>query len=247
MRRRKDHQRKTNCFAIMYESFRTRDRLDMIVTLEYMIKLQYQGDSKMNMFKQSWLEVTNRMQPNDVPSDTVLRDTLCSNFKGSQVLKLELNVHYEMLSYDDPTRSYKTLLQLMDRCIMPQREQKNLAQTQIGLRLMVEGKDQMTVPAKTKGSGKDTATPAPKKGNRPTKGNGKVEDEAPVLPQSKAKAHAIAKLGEGNGKKQRERSESADNQPDRSKKHPLQILLFMNVTMVANVPTVIQEDSRTWP
>ena len=30
--------------AMMYESFRTRDRLDMIVTLEYLIKLQSQGD-----------------------------------------------------------------------------------------------------------------------------------------------------------------------------------------------------------
>ncbi|CAE7169845.1 unnamed protein product, partial [Symbiodinium microadriaticum] len=29
--------------AMVYESFRTRDRLDMIVTLEYLIKLQYQG------------------------------------------------------------------------------------------------------------------------------------------------------------------------------------------------------------
>ena len=41
--------------AMMFESFRTRDRLDMVVTLEYLIKLQYQGDQHMNVFKQTWL------------------------------------------------------------------------------------------------------------------------------------------------------------------------------------------------
>ena len=38
---------------MMYESFRTRDRLDMIITLEYLIKLQYQGDQRMSVFKQT--------------------------------------------------------------------------------------------------------------------------------------------------------------------------------------------------
>ena len=47
--------------AMSYESCRTRDRLDMLVTLEYLIKSQYQGDSKMNVFKQMWPEVISRM------------------------------------------------------------------------------------------------------------------------------------------------------------------------------------------
>ena len=54
----------------------------------------------------------------------------------------------------------------------------------------------LAAPAKKKGNEKDTAdtaVPAPKKGNRPNKGNEKLEDTAPVLPQSKATAHAKAK------------------------------------------------------
>eukprot|EP00439_Symbiodinium_sp_Y106_P027866 s1892_g3.t1 len=39
--------------AMMYESFRTRDRLDMIVSLDYLVKLQFQGDNKLHQFKQS--------------------------------------------------------------------------------------------------------------------------------------------------------------------------------------------------
>ena len=48
--------------AMMYESFRTRDRLDMIVSLDYLMKLQYQGDQRMSMFNQTWLEVIDRIR-----------------------------------------------------------------------------------------------------------------------------------------------------------------------------------------
>lgn len=72
--------------AMMYESFRTRDRL----SLDYLIKLQWQGDQKMNTFKQTWLEIIDRMRPEDVPSETALRDTLYSKIKDSPPLKNEL-------------------------------------------------------------------------------------------------------------------------------------------------------------
>ena len=120
---------------MMYESFRTRDRLDMIVSLDYLVKL-------------------------------------------------ELELHYENLSYDDPKRSYSNLMNIIDRTIMRRREQSNLTQTQIGRRQMLEGKALLAAPAK----------PAvPSSGGKPNKGNGKPDDAAPVLPQSKAKAHAKMK------------------------------------------------------
>ena len=195
--------------AMMYESFRTRDRVDMVVTLEYLIKLQYQGDQHMSVFKQTWLECIDRMPPEDVPSNNALRDTLHSKFKESPALKMELLVHYDMLNYDDPKRSHQTLLHLIDRCIQKQREQKMLKQTQIGLQQMIQGKEPLSaLAAKVKGS--EAATPAPKKPTKPPKN----EDAAPVLPQSKAKAakaHAKAKVGKGKGKgKSRDRSESVD-------------------------------------
>ena len=98
-------------------------------------------------------------------------------------MKFELGLHYENLSYDDPKRSYKNLMNIIDRTIMRRREQSNLTQTQIGLRQMLEGKDLLAAPAK----------PAAPTGGKPNKGNGKPDDAAPVLPQSKAKAHAKVK------------------------------------------------------
>ena len=44
----------------------------MVVTLEYLIKLQYQGDQHMSVFKQTWLECIDRMRPEDVPSDNAM-------------------------------------------------------------------------------------------------------------------------------------------------------------------------------
>ena len=190
--------------AMMYESFRTRDRLGMIVSLGYLVK---QGDNKLHQFKQTWLEILNRMRQEDIPSEKALRDCLYNNkIKDSPAMKWELGLHYENLSYDVPERSYGNLLNIIDRTIMRRREQSNLTQTQVGLRQMLEGKDLLAAPAKT-------ATPAPN--GKPNKGNGKPDDAAPVLPQSKAKAHAKTKAKP----KKAARSESTDSKADKSKKH----------------------------
>ena len=129
--------------AMMYESFRTRDRLDMIVSLDYLVKLQYQGDNKLHQFKQTWLEILNRMREEDIPSEKALRDCLYNKIKDSPAMKMELGpgLHYEDLTYDDPKRSYGNLLSIIDRTIMRRWEQSNLVQTQVGLRQMLERKD----------------------------------------------------------------------------------------------------------
>ena len=70
-----------------------------MVTLDYLIKLQYQGDSKTDTFNQKWLELIGRMRPEDVASDTALRDTRRSKIKESPMMKMELLVPYDTLSY----------------------------------------------------------------------------------------------------------------------------------------------------
>ena len=76
--------------AMMSESFRTRDRLDMVVTLEYLIKLQYQGDQHMSLFKQTWLVCIDRVRPEDVPSDNALRDTCTPRSRIHQLSRWSL-------------------------------------------------------------------------------------------------------------------------------------------------------------
>ena len=194
--------------AMMYESFRTQDRSDMIVSLDYLIKLPYTGDAKLHQFKQTWMEILVRMRREDIPSKKALRDCLYNKIKDSPAMKWELGLRYEHLPYDHPDRTYDKLLTIMDRVIMRKREQSNLAQTHAGLRQMLEGKDLLAAPARVSDKEKTPSAPAPKGGGgKPSKGNGgKTDDAAPVLPQSKAKAHAKTKFK----KKKDERGESTD-------------------------------------
>ena len=90
------------------------------------MKLQYHGDNKLHQFKQTWLEILNRMRQEDIPSEKALRDCLYNKIKDSPAMKWELGLHYENLSYDDPKRSYGNLLNIVDRTIMRRREQSNL-------------------------------------------------------------------------------------------------------------------------
>ena len=139
------------------------------------MKLQFQGDNKLQQFKQTWLEIINQLRPEDVPSEKALRDLLHNKIKDSPGMKFELGLRYiyENLSYDDPKRSYKNLMNIIDRTIKRRREQSNLTQTQIGLCQMLEGKDLLAAPAKPT---------LPSTGGKPNKGNGKPDDAAPVLP-----------------------------------------------------------------
>ena len=125
--------------AIMMESFRTRDRIDVIYTIDHFTKIQCPGDNKLATVKATWLEVIGRMRHEDVRSKNALRDLLYLNVKGSNVMKLELQLLYEIHSYDDPDRSNEKLLQIMDRAIARQRENKNLQDTNTGLRQLVTG------------------------------------------------------------------------------------------------------------
>ena len=119
--------------AMMMESFRTRDRIDVIYTIDHFTKIQYPGDNKLATFKATWLEVIGRLRPEDVPSKNALRDLLYLKIKGSNLMKLELQLLYEIHAYDDTERSYEKLLQIMDRAIARQRENKNLHDTNTGL------------------------------------------------------------------------------------------------------------------
>ena len=123
--------------------------------MDYLINVSYTGDNKLNVFKNTWLEIITRMRPEDVPSNNALRDTLYNKIKDSPALKMEFFVHYHMLSYDDPKRTYQHFLNIMDRIIMREREKRNRAQTKSGLRQIVEGKDMLAAPARPANNNKE--------------------------------------------------------------------------------------------
>ena len=208
--------------AMMLESFRTRDRIDVIYTIDHFTKIQYPGGNKLAVFKATWLEVIGRMRPEDVPSKNALRDLLYLKIKGSTVMKLELQLLYEIHAYDDAERSYEKLLQIMDRAIARQRESKNLQDTNTGLHQMVQGRKLLAAPApEPKAHPPAPPNPNPPKndgggGGGKTKTKGEANDAAPVYAQAEAKRRAKEKAKAKTKDGGRQRSTSNNSNRDTS-------------------------------
>ena len=213
--------------AMMMESFRTRDRIDVIYTIDHFTKIQYPGDNKLATFKATWLEVIGRMRPEDVPSKNALRDLLYLKIKGSNLMKLELQLLYEIHAYDDAERSYEKLLQIMDRAIARQRESKNLHDTNTGLHQLVQGRNLLAAPASEPKIHPPQPPPSlpnsKSEGGGKGKGKGETNDAAPVYAQAEAKrrakekAKAKAKAKGGGGGRQRSSSNNRDTSNIRRK------------------------------
>ena len=212
--------------AMMMESFRTRDRIDVIYTIDHFTKIQYPGDNKLATFKATWLEVIGRMRPEDVPSKNALRDLLYLKIKGSNLMKLELQLLYEIHAYDDAERSYEKLLQIMDRAIARQRESKNLHDTNTGLHQLVQGRNLLAAPAPEPKGQPPQPPPNPQNtksdGGGKGKGKGEANDAAPVYAQAEAKKRAKEKgkgktKAKGGGGRQRSTSTNRDTSHIRCK------------------------------
>ena len=63
----------------------------------------------------------SRIRPANIPL-MKFRDIFHSKIKESSMMKMKLLVYHDMLKYNDPKRSYKILLDLMDKYIQKQRE-----------------------------------------------------------------------------------------------------------------------------
>ena len=191
--------------AKMLESLRTRHRLDLVYTIEQLAQIQYPGDAKLAHFRTCWMEIIHNLQPDDIPSEKALRDTLHSKIKGSNLMQLELKF-YDMMHVDDPNRSHNHLLTMIDRAIQRTRENKNWSDTKTGLRAMVDGRDVLAAPATSSKGDQPNKPEKARAKEKKKKGDNKqndevAEDTAAVLPQPKAKSR--------NGKKPREpRSQS---------------------------------------
>ena len=209
--------------AKMLESLRTRDRLDLVYTIEQLAQIQYPGDAKLAHFRTCWMEIIHNLRPDDIPSERALRDTLHSKIKGSNLTQLELKF-YDMMHVDDPNRSYNHLLTMIDRAIQRTRENKNWSDTKTGLRAMVDGRDVWAAPATSSKGDQPNKPEKAKAKEKKKKGDNKqtdevAEDAAAVLPQPKAKsrngkkprgARSQSRGGNGGGSSSREGSPLRD-------------------------------------
>ena len=61
---------------MMFESFRTKDRTDLVYTLDQLVGLEYPGDKHLTLFRSQWREILLNMNPDDIPKEFALKDML---------------------------------------------------------------------------------------------------------------------------------------------------------------------------
>ena len=181
--------------AMLRESFRTRNRTDILYTISELANLRFQDDNHLSLFKTQWFQVLESIRPEDRPSKESLRDMLFMQIKKSKRMALDIS-HFENLLLDDPNYTYDWLLGIMDKHIRKAREEKNRVDQQQGLKNLLNSK-----------SGDSDAAPAKA---APAKKN-EDGDAAPVVPKGKGKGKK-GKKGKSN-----DRSQSADSNKDKGK------------------------------
>ena len=114
--------------AMVLDHFRTTSKAkdEVLFDASHIYKLQYRGDKEIDKFLNAWLETIANMKPEDIPSETTLRDHLLRKIENPQALHVDLTI-FKGRDNDDKKKTYKELLEIMKRYIARVREDKNMA------------------------------------------------------------------------------------------------------------------------
>ena len=72
--------------AMILNHFKTPGLRNTWFTMEHIVKMQYFGDSQLDQFYHTWIEMCSNMLPEDVPPDNWLRDCLYKKIRHSNLL-----------------------------------------------------------------------------------------------------------------------------------------------------------------
>ena len=189
--------------------------------MEHIVSMKYLGDSNLEVFYEKWMEMVSNMMPDDVPLDDWLRDALYKKIRNSSLMMFDIK-QYESWIEGDQRRSYRYLLDVIERHISRIREDKHVAAREKYARDFAGGGGKPTAPAPNPTAAAPDANPKAKPKATPKekaalKAKAKA-DAAPVLPSPQPKQHAKGK-GKGQGKGE-DRSNSRSASPRSKKKIP---------------------------
>ena len=190
--------------AMILSHFRTPGVRETAFTMEHIVQAKYLGDSHIDAFYEKWMEMVSNMMPEDIPSDEWLKDALYKKIRNSQLLMFDIK-QYESWQDGDYRKTYRYLLDCIERHIARQREDKNIAAREKYAREFA-GAGKPGTPAPATPTPKETP-PTPKAKTEPKK-KPKAKpkaDAGPVLPSPQPKQHA---KGKGKRGKSRTRSPS---------------------------------------
>ena len=150
------------------------------------------------------MEMVSNMMPEDIPSDEWLKDLLYKKIRNSSLLLFDIK-QYESWQGGDYRKTYRYLLDCIERHISRQREDKNIAAREKYAREFAgAGKPGTPAPA-TPTPKEPPATPKAKPDPKKKPKAKPKADAGPVLPSPQPKQHA---KGKGKRGKSRTRSPS---------------------------------------
>ena len=172
-------------------------------TGKHLYELNYQGDSKLNLFRNQWIHILSAMREDDKPKDLALRDILFDKIKGSSSMAFDIR-YYRSLSEGDPNKSYDYLMGMMARTVSLEREERNRLDKAKGIN-QIMGSKALAVENTTKKE--DKPKPIPK---------AKADPALPVLPKANPKGRNEQDKGKGKYGKGKEKGKGKDKSRGRS-------------------------------
>ena len=231
--------------AMIVDSFRSASNTDLVYTIRHLYDLPYPGDAELVTFKAQWNEVLECMRPGDVPNDVALRDILYDKIRGSKLMMFDIH-YYDSKQEPHPDKTYKYLIDTINKHIKIRREEKNRDARNQGLKHMNSRFKNMALPTEEQPDKPSKAAPAPKPKAKPTS-SPKSGNAAPVLAQ-----HAKGKdKGKGKGKKgkgkSRSRSPSAPRSAADKKKIPCRFHFGVGTTCNKGRDCEFNHNSQSTP
>ena len=192
--------------AMILDSFRSATHTDLAFTGKHLYELTYPGDNKLSLFKNQWIHILSAMREDDKPRGLALRDILFDKIKGSSSMALDIR-YYKKNPEGHPEKTYEYLMEMINRTIATEREEKNRLEKLKGVNQIVSNPKAL---AAEKPGKKDDNT----KADKTPKAN---ENAAPVLTKPNPKAHNENEKGKGKYEKGKGKGKGKDRDKSRAR------------------------------
>ena len=194
--------------AMILNSFRSATHTDLAFTGKHLYELTYPGDNKLSLFKSQWIHILSAMREDDKPRGLALRDILFDKIKGSTSMAFDIR-YYKKNPEGHHEKTYEYLMEMINRTIATEREEKNRLEKLKGVNQIVANPKALAAekPGK-KENQQENAKAASKAIN---------ENAAPVVPRPPQKEHNEYAKGKGKYEKGKGKGKNKDKDGSRGR------------------------------
>ena len=194
--------------AMILDSFRSATHTDLAFTGKHLYELTDPGDNKLSLFKSQWVHILSAMREDDKPRGLALRDILFDKIKGSTSMAFDIR-YYKKNPEGHPEKTYEYLMEMINRTIATEREEKNRLEKLKGVNQIVSNPKALAAEKPGKKENQQDNTKAASKATN--------ESAAPVVPRPPQKEHNDYSKGKGKYEKGKGKGKNKDKDKSRGR------------------------------